>query len=192
MKETEIIEEINRDAAISISRKFLKTTKRKVGIDYFVVEFKDIENLISYIEEKKLTVNILLDITGDMDGDALLVFPKKSALAMCDLLNEKPVGTTTRLSKIDRDCIKEAGNVVLGNYMSVFSNRLNIRLLWGIPSFVYGRFELILGRELKKLAQKIKDALILEILFDFDPIVIRGYLLVIFSAKKIKKMLKEA
>lgn len=67
-------------------------------------------------------------LKGEVLGSVMLVFDRKSAFEMVDLLQKRKMGTTEWLSEEDQLKLKEAGQLVLRCYLNAMSRFLNYEL----------------------------------------------------------------
>jgi len=182
-------QEVSKLAAVNTSEALSKLIDRVVSIEFSSAEVKKVENLSPIINPEEITAGIYLPITGDIKGAALLIFPKETAFTLCDLLVKREPGTTRKLSELDISALKEVGNILSGNYLAVLSNMMKIKIIEHIPSFSFDMFGAIISQIITKFAQKVEEALVVEIEFIFKPTILKGYLLMLFEIEKIKKTL---
>src|SRR5262245_54118837 len=74
---------------------------------------------------------VLLEMTGDLTGRTLLVFPKHAAVRLAALLLRRQTG---ELGPLEESAIKEAGNILSSAYMNALSDFMSMRLLPSPPS----------------------------------------------------------
>lgn len=185
-----IFQEINKIAAVNTSKALSKLIDRSVSIEIPNAEVKKVENLSPIISPEEITVGIYLPITGDVKGAALLIFSKEAAFTLSDLLVKRAPGTTRKLSELDKSALKEVGNILSGNYLAVLSNMMKIKIIEHIPSFSFDMFGAVISQIITKFAQKVEEALVVEIEFMFKPTILKGYFLMLFELEKIEKTLK--
>src|SRR5262245_40271794 len=76
---------------------------------------------------------VLLEMTGDLTGRTLLVFPKHAAVRLAALLLRRQSGNID-LGPLEESAIKEAGNILSSAYMNALSDFMSMRLLPSPPS----------------------------------------------------------
>lgn len=81
-----------------------------------------------------LVAGVYIEVTGDIPGHALLVFPYESALMLVDMLMGQPTGTTKRIDEMEESVIQEVGNIVTSSYINALSDYYNCSLLPSPPS----------------------------------------------------------
>lgn len=75
---------------------------------------------------------VLLEMTGDLSGRTLLVFPKHAAVRLAAHLLHRPASAD--LGPLEESAIKEAGNILSSAYMNALSDFMGMRLLPSPPS----------------------------------------------------------
>lgn len=189
MEKKSKLEEINKQASLNASRALSKLINKQVDIEITKVEVKDVSKLSPLIGPEEIVAGVYLPLTGDIEGAALLIFPKESAFSLSDLLVRRPPGSTRKLTDLDESALKEVGNIISGNYFTVFSNTLRVKIIEHIPSFSFDMFGAIIGQIITKFAKKVEKALIIEIEFIFKPATLKGYFLLLFELEQIKTII---
>jgi chemotaxis protein CheC len=78
---------------------------------------------------------VLMHMLGDLTGRTLLVFPRRTAIRLAELLIRRPgVGATPEFSEMEQSAIKEAGNILSSAYMNALSDFMGMMLLPSPPS----------------------------------------------------------
>ena len=86
---------------------------------------------------ESLVAAIYMKLMGDARGTALLIFPRKSAFTLVDILMKRPAGQTKFLKEIDRSALKEVGNILTGAFLTALMEFLNISLIPSVPLIAY-------------------------------------------------------
>ena len=76
---------------------------------------------------------VLMHMLGDLTGRTLLVFPKRTAMRLADMLLRRP-GPPGEFSEMQQSAIKEAGNILSSAYMNALSDFMGMMLLPSPPS----------------------------------------------------------
>ena len=79
---------------------------------------------------------VLMHMMGDLTGRTLLVFPKNTAMRMSELMLRRPEGSSKDLGELEQSAIKEAGNILSGQYMNALSDFMGMMLVPSVPSLV--------------------------------------------------------
>jgi len=185
----EKLDEINQQAASKASEALSKLIDRPVSVGISKADVKKVEELSPIIGPEEIVAGIYLPITGDIKGASLLIFPKETAFTLCDLLVRREPGTTRKLTKLDESALKEVGNIISGNYFTVLSNTLQVKIIEHVPSFSFDMFGAILSQIITKFAQKAEKALVIEIEFIFKPKALKGHFLLLFDLQELKAIL---
>ena len=181
--------EIAEMAAIDASIAIGKMVGMTVGVKVTKVEVTNVEMLAPVIGPEEITAGIYLPITGDVTGAALLIFPKETVFTLCDLLVRREPGTTRKLTELDESALKEVGNIISGNYFTVLSHKLGIKIIEHAPNFSFDMFGAIINQIITKFAQEAKKVLVIEIKFIFTPISLKGYFFLLFQVEEFEAVL---
>jgi chemotaxis protein CheC len=76
---------------------------------------------------------VLMHMLGDLTGRTLLVFPRRTALRLAELLLRRRE-TSEDFSDMQQSAIKEAGNILSSAYMNALSDFMGMMLLPSPPS----------------------------------------------------------
>jgi chemotaxis protein CheC len=76
---------------------------------------------------------VLMHMLGDLTGRTLLVFPRRTAARLAELLLHRRT-TTEDFSEMEQSAIKEAGNILSSAYMNALSDFMGMMLLPSPPS----------------------------------------------------------
>lgn len=183
------LQEINKQAAMNASIALSKLIKRPVGIEIPKAEVKRVEELRPLIGLGEIVAGIYLPITGEIKGAALLVVPKESAFTMSDLLVKRKPGTTRKLTELDESALKEVGNIISGNYLTILSNILQVKIIEHLPSFSFDMFGAIVSQIIGEFARKVDKALVIELEFVFKPEILKGYFILLFEVEQFKALI---
>lgn len=184
------LKEINGRAAVKASDALSKLIDRQVEVEIHRAEVKEVRNLSPFIGPEEMVAGIYLPVTGDINGAALLIFPKETAFVLSDLLVKREPGTTHKLTELDKSALKEVGNVVSGNFLTVLANVLQIKVVEHIPDFSFDMFGAITSQIIANFAQKVREALVVEIEFSFKPETLKGYFLLLFEAEQFSAIVR--
>jgi len=76
---------------------------------------------------------VLMHMLGDLTGRTLLVFPRRTALRLAELLLHRETASR-EFSEMEQSAIKEAGNILSSAYMNALSDFMGMMLLPSPPS----------------------------------------------------------
>ena len=97
-----------------------------------VARLEEVPPQVSAPEEPVAAV--LMHMLGDLTGRTLLVFPKPTAIRLSELMLRRPEGSSKDLGELEQSAIKEAGNILSGQYMNALSEFMGLMLLPSPPS----------------------------------------------------------
>ncbi len=183
------LEQINKEAADKASDALSKLIDRPVEVGISRADVKKVEDLSPLIGTEEVVAGIYLPVTGDVNGAAMLIFPKETAFTLSDLLVKREPGSTRQLTQLDESALKELGNIISGSYLTVLANTLQIKIVEHIPNFSFDMFGAIVSQIISEFAQKTENALVIEIEFIFKPETFKGYFLLLFEVEQFKAML---
>jgi len=190
MPKNNLLTKMSDKAAKKASLALSKLSNEKVAVEFAKSAITKIQsNVLTEIDPESIVAGVYLPITGEIKGATLLLFPKKFAFDLCDILAGRKQGTTRQLTELDQSAIKEVGNIVCGNLMTVFSNILKVRIIEHAPVFSFDMFGAISDQIIVQFAQKTEEVLTIEIKLSLKNIQIKGYILVVLEVKKIEAIL---
>ena len=76
---------------------------------------------------------VLMHMMGDLTGRTLLVFPRRTAFRLAELLLRRPASSDD-FSEMEQSAIKEAGNILSSAYMNALSDFMGMMLIPSPPS----------------------------------------------------------
>jgi chemotaxis protein CheC len=79
---------------------------------------------------------VLMHMMGDLTGRAMVLFPQRAALTLCDFLFRRPVGETKELAEMEQSGLKEAGNILASAYLNALSDFMGMMLVPSVPGLV--------------------------------------------------------
>jgi chemotaxis protein CheC len=99
-----------------------------------VTRLEEAPEVISGSEE--VVAAVLMHMLGDLTGRTLLVFPRKSAMRLSEILLHRPAGHSHVFGELEQSAIKEAGNILSAAYMNALADFMGMMLLPSVPSLV--------------------------------------------------------
>lgn len=97
-----------------------------------VARLEDVPPQVAAPEEPVAAV--LMHMMGDLTGRTLLVFPKKTAIRLAELMLRRPPGSSSDFNEMEQSALKEAGNILSSAYMNALSDFMGMMLLPSPPS----------------------------------------------------------
>lgn len=105
-------------------------------------------------------VGVQMPITGDLEGGALLCFPKADAQSLGSRLAGKASAPGRGM---EDSALKEVGNIICGRYLTVLSNALKEKVLPGLPALERGKFGPLSEKTISGLAREFGSAWFLQV-----------------------------
>jgi len=175
-------------AATALSKMIGQTVKAKL----LVARMTSLDDLPELVGNRETMVSgIYLPVTGDISGSVLMVFPRKSAFILVDMLFKKKLGTTTELDEMSKSALSEAGNILAGNCLTALSHALGMHLVEHVPDFAHGMVGALIDNVAVAFGQKAERALIIQVeLSTKEKIRIVGYFFLLFALKEARAMLR--
>jgi chemotaxis protein CheC len=88
---------------------------------------------------------VLMHMLGDLTGRTLLVFPRRTALRLAELMMRRPTNPDAQtFSEMEQSAIKEAGNILSSAYMNALSDFMGMMLIPSPPSLAIDMSEAVL------------------------------------------------
>ncbi len=186
----ERLQKINNQAALNASIALSKLVDKPVSLKMSPVEVRNVEGLSPIIGPEEIVAGIYVPVTGEVKGAAVIIFPKETAFTLSDLLVRREPGITRKLSELDRSALKELGNIISGNYFTVLSNMLQVKIIGDIPRFSFDMFGAVISQVITEFSQKAEKALVIELKFIFDLTTLSGHFLLMLDRAEIKAILR--
>lgn len=93
-------------------------------------------------------------------GSIVFVMANRDALRLSELLQDKAEGTTTELSKMDKDALEETGNILSGYCLGAISGFLDFSIVESLPSVATDRVSAVMAPVLSGPAAKAEEVLV--------------------------------
>ena len=112
-------------------------TQRTIMISVPEVNIRPLEETADLLgAADQVVAAVLMHMMGDLTGRTLLMFPDSSARTLCDILFQRPIGTTTSFGPMEQSGLKEVGNILVSAYMTALSDFMGMMLIPSVPSLV--------------------------------------------------------
>ncbi|MFH0869539.1 MAG: chemotaxis protein CheC [archaeon] len=175
------------NAATALSKFINKNVDMNIPETKFV-PLKDFSKLVGGPE--KIIVGVYLQISGDIEGESLFIFPREGALEMIDILMGKPPGTTKIVNEMDESAFKEMTNVITGAFLNSMANMFDVKLVPSVPHIATDMAQTVLDFILIKVSRSADSMLCVKTTINVEGHRIDGEFLVLFDEKSLKKILK--
>jgi chemotaxis protein CheC len=112
-------------------------TNRTIMIAVPEVNVRPLEEVTDLVgSADEVVAAVLMQMMGDLTGRTLVMFPEKSARALCDILLRRKSGTTGPFTEMEQSGLKEAGNILASAYLNALSDFMGMMLVPSVPSLV--------------------------------------------------------
>ena len=165
----EALRVVSVNSSYNASRALSKWLKRGVRLTadgFLAVPFAEVVEATGTDDEPVAALHMAL--TGDIQGDMLLMFPEAVALELVDIPMSNPAGTTKRLGEFEQSCLQETGNNVGTSFTNSLATWLRLQVVPACPTFVYDMAAAIIQPILAGHAQVADEALVAKTDFELD------------------------
>ena len=169
-----------------------KLVGRKIMIEIPTITVHNVEEISNIFKDpNKVTVSIIQNLQGDIDGLSMLLFPYDSALCLANMLQHKHEETIDLSSEITISLLKEVANILSGSYLTAISDFLSIKTIPSIPMLVIDQVASVITATYISFWQGEMPFICIQTLFLMDDKsqAIYGYFLFFPSEKGIKVIL---
>ena len=112
-------------------------TNRTIMITVPRVYVRPLEEACDLVGDPNAVIaSVLMHMMGDLTGRAMVLFPERAAMTLCDFLFRREVGTTKVFGEMEQSSLKEAGNILASAYMNALSDFMGLMLVPSVPSLV--------------------------------------------------------
>jgi chemotaxis protein CheC len=178
---TATLTEMTRVAAENTSRALSQLLNQEVSIEFQKVGIKKVKDLCPLLAPEEIVSTVLMRVSGDAEGAAMLVFPKETAFAMMNFLIGSQEDAQRHLTEMGESALKEVGNIITGAYLTVVSNAVGAKLIEHVPDLASDMFGAIMSQVIARFAREAEDVFVVEVEFAFPPKRLKGYFLLLFS-----------
>ncbi len=167
-----------------------KMLNKKIDISIPTTEFVPLEKVAGQLGGASAIISsIYLEISGDVDGEALLAFTQDGMKNIIDLLLGNPIGTTKLVTEIEESAFKEMANIVTGAYLNSLGNFLNMKILPSVPHTATDMAQAVIDYALIKVATHSDSIMVVTADFSIEGQQINGKFLIILTDESLKKII---
>lgn len=134
---------------------------------------------------------VLMHMLGDLTGRTLLVFPRRTALRLAELLLHRQTGSR-EFTEMEQSAIKEAGNILSSAYMNALSDFMGMMLLPSPPSLAVDMSNAVLTTAYLQFGSDRDFVFCVESEFTMNDTAekLRGFFLLLPDAASLRAILK--
>ena len=139
---------------------------------------------------ERIVVSTYLEIFGGLSGEALFVFPVKSAEKIVDLMMMQEIGTAKIIDEMSQSAFKEMSNIFTGAYITSLADMVQTKIFPSVPHITTDMLQSIMDFVLAKVSNYSDTILSIKTKIEIKDIEIEGYFLIVFDVASINKLLK--
>ncbi|MHB1948048.1 MAG: chemotaxis protein CheC [Gammaproteobacteria bacterium] len=193
MQSNTMLQEICAASSMKATSALSRFLKIPLKLNIKPVEINSIKkiNLPHYTD--KMSVSLFSQIkTQLVKGGSSFLFTQKSAFALCDYLLNKSEGSTNKLTEIEDSALKELANIVLGNFLTSFSQSLLTGTMLHTPATIENENFLEVIKHIRtQLTESIGDNSAINIAFSYEHDSVKGDINIVLESGKILSQLRE-
>ncbi|MBF0101209.1 MAG: chemotaxis protein CheC [Desulfobacterales bacterium] len=195
MLEQEFITELQilaQNGAENASRALSRFLAREMLIKVASVSTSKIEDIPeSLAESDAIVAGIVTRITGEIEGNAALIFKEEDSLTLIRILGgSKKSDLRSGLGELERSMLQETANITISSFMNSIGTHLNKRAVPSVPVFFADLAGAILSVLLLETAEVFDDAVLFSTFFECQHENLKGFF-VFFPSPSSLTTLKE-
>lgn len=153
-----------------------------------IVPFDDVSNCVGGPES--VVVGVFLRVTGDIEGNVLLIVPQEDAFSLAKFLLKSTEKSTKNFSSMEKSAIAELGNIVTSSFIVALSNFTGLSMKLSVPSLAFDMAGAILSTPLSLYGYMGDTAFLIDTEFTEGFNGISLHFLLIPDDKSLKILLK--
>jgi chemotaxis protein CheC len=157
---------ISSQSAQSAAEAFSALVNQRIDMSMLrvtAIPLEKVPETIGTPEERVTTV--MMEVEGEGSGYIVVIYPEQAAFNTVDLMQNRPIGTTTHLTSTDNSALTESGNIITGAFLTSFSDYLKINLLESVPDLATDMLQATIDVILAKFLEKTQEE---AIAFEID------------------------
>ena len=148
----------------------------------------ELSNVLSHFVKGEVAI-VHQIFAGPIAGDALLLFGYEGALALTNLLANKPV-VAPRLDASTREVLIEAGNILLNACLEMFSNVLHAQISFSVPRLHLEPLDVVL-RSLVNGREEPRHAVVAKTAFRLRDSEVTSHLIIVPGLASFNHLIKQ-
>lgn len=167
-----------------------KLLNKKISINLPETKFVPLEKFSDEIGgAERIVVSLYLQITGDLTGECIFLFPKEGAMDLIDLMMGNEPGTTKIMEEMEESAFKEMSNIFVGSYVNSLAKMMSMKIFPSVPHATTDMAQAIIDFMLIKLARNADTLLCVKTAIDIEGHDINGQFIMIFENESLQKLL---
>jgi chemotaxis protein CheC len=193
--ELDALREIVAIGAGHASTALSQMTNKKIIVSFPSIKAYPIEKIPSLVgKPEKLVTTVYLRIEGKRKskkfpvGGLLLIFSEKSAIRLANLLQGKK---SEELDELDKDALKETGNILCGTCLRALTHFLDFEMIESLPGIACDMLNATLDSILANIADKTEAVLVFKTNFTIEGHEIKSYFLILFNPEMYSLLIEK-
>jgi len=132
------LREIGNIASCHAITALAEMTGMTIDINVPTVEVVTIGDVEKLVEVEKIVAGVMVALDGGFSGYLLVLFPRRSALRIVDILMGKMPGETKSIeTEMEQSALMETGNILASSFCNAIADFLRFTLMPSPPSFAF-------------------------------------------------------
>lgn len=142
--------------------------RQKVTITVTDVKMKSIDIIQEELGQcETLSVALLLRVTGEVEGNSLLIMPEKDAVTLVNFLGSKSTADDhISFDDVEQSMLEETANITVSSFMNGLATHLNKKCIPNAPIYIHDMAGAILSVVVMESAEISDKALVFETYFE--------------------------
>jgi chemotaxis protein CheC len=163
--------------------------RKNISIDVPSVEYVPLESIFDMPGSRfSLVAGVLIEISGELSGSVMLLFPEKTAYLLIDLAMGKCEGTTSEITSMGQSALSEICSVLVGQYLNVLSDKIKVKTTYSVPRFAFDMVGSIMDHIVVSQMMVSDYVMVTRTSFSISSNEIGGMFLFTFTPDSLEKM----
>ena len=136
-----------------------------------------------------IVAGILLEVTGDLQADLLLLLPWSQASIILELLLGKEISSFFELDELEISALEELGNILSNSFLTALSEFTKLGFSPHVPSLAIDMAGAVLNLPLARLGESVEQALVIDTIFHEQQQSVDSYFLFIPRPEDLEEFL---
>lgn len=186
------IDKVSKLAAVKASASLSKLVQNPVGLEMTPAVLVKAQDLPLGSNPNDLVVGITAPLSGGLKGLSLMLYPKESALLLCDILLKRNPNETQSFLELEISALTEVANIIVGNFLTPFAPPFNLStVMHHVPSFKCDSYSNMLEYVAASVDKSVDNGLWLEIVITMQQHRVKGYLMFMLGMAEIKEIISK-
>ncbi|HNQ50690.1 MAG: chemotaxis protein CheC [Candidatus Omnitrophica bacterium] len=193
--EKDILGEIGTMCVGNATTALAQILGKRIELELPGVTVININKLHTYlhVDPEDSVLGIHMQVLGGAKGNALMIFPKKDAFKLVDVVIGPVKHNADNLTEIGISALKEVGNIVVSSYLSALSAFTGISAFPSTVTLTSGAARSIVNLAFMGLrAEECEYTILVEAVFKESKRNVEGNFFIILSAASMQVILKKA